>query len=209
MSEQPNADQILTDVYSARLPTIYGDFRMTVYQDELGKEHVCMCLGEPSGSPLLVRIHSECLTGDVFGSIRCDCRDQLLFAFESIAAEGRGILIYLRQEGRGIGLVNKVQAYALQDEGFDTVDANLHLGLPIDDRNYSIAASILEDQGVKQVRLLTNNPQKVMGLEAGNIEVVERVPHETAPRPENQRYLKTKADKLGHLFGSSGASLNQ
>ena len=212
MSEQHHADhdnQILTNVYSARLPTIYGEFRMTVYQDEEGKEHVCMCLGEASGSPLLVRVHSECLTGDVFGSIRCDCRDQLLFAFESIAKEGRGILVYLRQEGRGIGLTNKVQAYALQDEGLDTVDANLHLGLPVDDRNYSVAAAILDDQCVKQVRLLTNNPRKVSGLEAGKIEVVERVPHEIAPRPENQQYLKTKADKLGHLFGSSAAGLNQ
>ncbi len=211
MSEQNNADYrdpILTNVYSARLPTIYGEFRMTVYQDEDAKEHVCMRLGEASGSPLMVRIHSECLTGDVFGSIRCDCRDQLLFAFESIAAEGSGILVYLRQEGRGIGLSNKVQAYALQDEGLDTVDANLHLGLPVDDRDYSVAAAILRDQGVKQVRLLTNNPQKVSGLEAGNIEVVERVPHEIAPRPENQRYLKTKADRLGHLFGNSAAGLN-
>ena len=209
MSEQQKADPILKSVYSARLPTIYGEFRMTVYKDDEGKEHVCMCLGEAPGEPLLVRVHSECLTGDVFGSIRCDCRDQLLFAFQSIADEGRGILVYLRQEGRGIGLTSKVQAYALQDEGLDTVDANLHLGLPVDDRDYTVAAEILKDQCVKQVRLLTNNPQKVLGLEKGNIEVVERVPHEIEPRPENQRYLKTKADRLGHLFGNSAAGLNQ
>ncbi len=205
MSEQHNAKQIVRSVRSARLPTIYAEFRMTVYHDDEGREHVCLCLGEAKGAPLLVRVHSECLTGDVFGSVRCDCRDQLLFAFETIAEEGRGMVVYLRQEGRGIGLTNKVQAYALQDEGLDTVDANLHLGLPADGRTYSVAAAILHDQGVKQVRLLTNNPRKVRDLEAGNIEVLERVPHEIMPRPENQSYLKTKADKLGHLFGISAS----
>ena len=208
MSEQPDVQLDVTSIYSARMPTIYGEFYMTVYHDEDGKEHVCMCLGEPQGEPLLIRVHSECLTGDVFGSIRCDCRDQLLFAFQSIADEGRGILIYLRQEGRGIGLTNKVQAYALQDEGLDTVDANLHLGLPADGRTYAIAAAILKDQGVSQVRLLTNNPRKVHDLQAGGIEVTERVPHEVAPGPENRRYLQTKADKLGHLFGYSANGSN-
>lgn len=198
-------EQSVTSVYSARLPTIYGEFRMTVYHDANEKEHVCLRLGEENGLPLLVRVHSECLTGDVFGSVRCDCRDQLQFALQSIAKEGRGIVVYLRQEGRGIGLTNKVQAYALQDEGLDTVDANLHLGLPADGRSYSVAAAILHDQGVSQVRLLTNNPQKVVDLETGQIEVVQRVPHETTPRPENQRYLKTKADKLGHLLGKSAS----
>lgn len=208
MSEQQDAHQEVTSIYAARMPTVYGEFHMTVY-DVDGKEHVCMSLGDPQGDPLLVRVHSECLTGDVFGSIRCDCGDQLLFAFQSIADEGRGILVYLRQEGRGIGLSNKVQAYALQDEGLDTVDANLHLGLPADSRSYAIAAAILKDQGVKQVRLLTNNPHKVRDLELGNIEVVERVPHEVAPGPENQRYLQTKADKLGHLFGDSANGADQ
>ena len=208
MSEQHNAEQVVTSVCSARLPTIYAEFRMTVYHDEEGREHVCLCLGEAKGTPLLVRVHSECLTGDVFGSVRCDCRDQLLFSLESIAEEGRGILVYLRQEGRGIGLTNKVHAYALQEEGLDTVDANLHLNLPADGRDYSVAAAILHDQGVKQVRLLTNNPKKVLGLEAGKIEVVERVPHEIMPRPENQEYLKTKADKLGHLLENSAARLD-
>lgn len=200
MSQQHNAKQEVICVCSARLPTIYAEFRMTVYKDDEGREHVCLCLGEATGVPLLVRIHSECLTGDVFGSVRCDCREQLSFALESIAEEGRGILVYLRQEGRGIGLTNKVHAYALQDGGLDTVDANLHLGLPVDDRSYSVAAAILHDQGAQQVRLLTNNPLKVMGLEAGNIDVVERIPHEVASRPENQGYLKTKADRLGHLL---------
>ncbi len=207
MSEQFNTEPIVTPVCCARLPTIDGEFQMTVYHDVEGREHVCLCLGDATGAPLLVRVHSECLTGDVFGSVRCDCREQLQFALASIAEEGRGILVYLRQEGRGIGLTNKVHAYVLQDEGLDTVDANLHLGLPADGRNYSVAAAILRDQGVKQVRLLTNNPQKVLDLEAGEIEVVERVPHEIAARPENQNYLKTKAERLGHILGISAAGL--
>lgn len=208
MSEQQDVNHLVTSVYSARLPTIYGKFRMTVYHTDDEKEHVCLSLGEIKDASPLVRVHSECLTGDVFGSVRCDCRDQLLFAFQSIADEGRGIVVYLRQEGRGIGLTNKVMAYALQDEGLDTVDANLHLGLPVDARSYAVAAAILHDQGVQQVRLLTNNPRKVLDLEAGGIEVVQRVPHEIEPRPENQEYLKTKADRLGHLFGDSSASVN-
>ncbi|MCA9140262.1 MAG: GTP cyclohydrolase II [Planctomycetales bacterium] len=200
MSQHQTAKQEVVSVCSARLPTIYAEFRMTVYKDVGGREHVYLSLGEAAGSPLLVRIHSECLTGDVFGSVRCDCREQLLFALETIAEEGRGSLVYLRQEGRGIGLTNKVHAYALQDGGLDTVDANLHLGLPVDDRSYSVAAAILRDQGVHRVRLLTNNPQKVSGLELGGIQVIERIPHEVTPRPENQDYLRTKADRLGHLL---------
>jgi 3,4-dihydroxy 2-butanone 4-phosphate synthase/GTP cyclohydrolase II len=200
MGEPLSADQLVIRVYSARLPTIYGEFQMTVYHDDQQKEHVCLCLGEPQGEPALVRVHSECLTGDVFGSVRCDCREQLQFALECIAEEGRGLLVYLRQEGRGIGLTNKIQAYALQDQGLDTVDANLHLGLPADARCFLVAAAMLRDHGVKQVRLLTNNPRKVKDLEAGKIEVVERVPHVVPPRPENRQYLKTKASKLGHVF---------
>jgi len=201
MSEQHKTEGEVTRVCSARLPTIHVEFSVTIYHDSQGREHVCLSLGELTGPPLLVRVHSECLTGDVFGSVRCDCRDQLQAALASIAAAGRGMLVYLRQEGRGIGLTKKVQAYLLQDQGLDTVDANLHLGLPVDDRDYSVAAAILRDQGVKQVHLLTNNPCKVSGLESGGIEVIERLPIEIDPRPENENYLKTKADRLGHLLG--------
>ncbi len=196
-------EQTVNKVFSARMPTIHGEFLMTVYHDSEGKEHVALRMGVLDGAPPLVRVHSECFTGDVLGSVRCDCREQLLGAFQSIEKEGRGILVYLRQEGRGIGLTNKIQAYALQDEGMDTVDANLHLGFPADSRSFAIAASILLDQGAKRVRLLTNNPRKVADLEAGRIEVVQRVPHSIPARPENRRYLQTKAEKLGHLFHKS------
>lgn len=197
--------QSVSALYSARLPTIYGEFDVTVYHDDEGKEHLALRMGTIESSPALVRIHSECLTGEVFGSVRCDCREQLVAAFRCIAEEGRGILVYLRQEGRGIGLTAKVHAYSLQDKGLDTVDANIHLGFPADSRSFAIAASILRDQGARQVRLLTNNPQKIADLEAGDIEVVERVPNHIPPRPENLRYLKTKAEKLGHLFGDATA----
>ena len=187
-------------VFSARMPTAYGEFQVTVYHDDAGKEHVALVMGDREDSPTLVRIHSECLTGDVFSSLRCDCRDQLSAAIQQITEAGRGIIIYLRQEGRGIGLSNKIQAYALQDQGLDTVDANLHLGLPVDGRDYRIAASILRHQGTNKIRLLTNNPRKIADLEAGGIEVVERIPLQIPPGPDNQRYLQTKAERLGHLF---------
>jgi GTP cyclohydrolase II len=202
-----HSEQTVIDVYSARLPTIYGEFNMTVYHDNEGKEHLALCMGRIDDAPPLLRIHSECLTGDVFGSVRCDCRDQLHSAFQSIADEGRGVLVYLRQEGRGIGLTNKIHAYSLQDQGLDTVDANLHLGFPADGRHYAIAAGILRKLGVRSVRLLTNNPQKIADLEAKQIEVVERVPHHAPPRPENRRYLQTKAEKLGHLLDNPAAHL--
>lgn len=187
-------------VDSARMPTAYGEFQVTVYHDHAGKEHVALVMGDRNDSPTLVRIHSECLTGDVFSSLRCDCRDQLSAAIQRITEEGRGILVYLRQEGRGIGLANKIQAYALQDQGLDTVDANLHLGLPVDGRDYRIAASILRQEGTSKIRLLTNNPQKIADLEAGGIDVVERIPLQIPPGPNNRRYLQTKAERLGHLF---------
>jgi GTP cyclohydrolase II len=196
-----NNKRLVTNLESARLPTIFGEFYATVYQDDDGREHVVLRMGELGEEPPIVRIHSECLTGDVLGSIRCDCREQLLASLRRIAREGRGILIYLRQEGRGIGLANKISAYSLQDRGLDTVDANLHLGFPADSRSFSIAAAILRNMGVTRIRLLTNNPQKIADLEAGQIQVVERVVETISPRPENQRYLQTKAEKLGHLFG--------
>ncbi len=191
----------MLEAASARLPTVYGTFDVTVHPDEEGREHLALRMGEIGDEAVLVRVHSECLTGDVFGSVRCDCREQLVASLERIAAEKRGVLIYLRQEGRGIGLVNKLRAYSLQDAGLDTVDANLHLGFPADGRSFAIGASILRKIGVQRVRLLTNNPQKIADLEAEAIEVVERVSLEISPRPENERYLQTKAEKLGHVFG--------
>jgi len=190
----------MADANSAWLPTIYGEFDVTVHPDDEGQEHMALLMGDISESPPLVRIHSECLTGDVFGSVRCDCREQLVASLTMIAEEGRGILVYLRQEGRGIGLANKLRAYSLQDAGLDTVDANLHLGFPADNRSFAIAGSILHGLEVTKIRLLTNNPQKISDLEAEQIEVVERVGLQISPRPENERYLQTKAEKLGHLL---------
>ena len=196
----PGEKRIVTRIAEAELPTAYGRFQVTAYRDEQGREHLLLRLGQLSGSPPLVRMHSECLTGDALGSLRCDCGEQLQLALRQIAAEGRGLLLYLRQEGRGIGLANKIRAYALQDGGLDTVEANVHLDLPIDGRTYEVAAAILRDQGVTAVRLLTNNPDKIAGLQACQIAVVERVNSQPQPRPENQRYLQVKADKLGHWF---------
>ncbi|AIT07380.1 GTP cyclohydrolase [Sphingomonas taxi] len=161
-------------------------------------EHVALLIGQPDGNPPLVRLHSECLTGDVLGSLKCDCGPQLRAAIAAIAANGWGILLYLRQEGRGIGLVNKLRAYALQDQGFDTVDANVRLGFAIDSRDFGVAARMLDLLGQRAVRLMTNNPAKVAGLEAAGVSVVERVPHQLPPNPHNARYLATKRDRTGH-----------
>ncbi|WBO22570.1 GTP cyclohydrolase II [Sphingomonas abietis] len=163
-------------------------------------EHVALVIGEPNGHPPLVRLHSECLTGDVFGSLKCDCGPQLDGALRRIAGEGWGILLYLRQEGRGIGLINKLRAYALQDQGFDTVDANLRLGFAIDARDFGVAARMLALIGQPRIRLLTNNPAKVAGLEAAGIEVIERVAHKIDPNPHNAHYLDVKRDKTGHAL---------
>lgn len=168
--------------------------------DEMPGEHVALLIGQPNGHPPLVRLHSECLTGDVLGSLKCDCGPQLQAAIRAIEANGWGILLYLRQEGRGIGLINKLRAYALQDQGFDTVDANVRLGFAIDSRNFAIAGRMLTLLGQREIRLLTNNPEKVAALEASGVHVTERVPHHLPPNPHNERYLATKRDRTGHQF---------
>jgi len=183
------------------MPTAYGDFRMVAYENILDSElHLALTIGEPNEAPPLVRLHSECLTGDALGSQRCDCGMQLAEAQRRIAAEGRGVIVYLRQEGRGIGLLNKLRAYSLQDGGMDTVEANHQLGFPADTRDYGVAAQILHDLGLSRVRLLTNNPDKIAGLERNGITVIERVPLVIPPTKANSHYLETKREKLGHLL---------
>ncbi|USG66794.1 bifunctional 3,4-dihydroxy-2-butanone-4-phosphate synthase/GTP cyclohydrolase II [Brevibacillus ruminantium] len=186
----------------AKLPTAYGEFRIIAYTNERdGKEHVAIVKGElDSSKPTLVRVHSECLTGDIFGSHRCDCGPQLHAALRMIEAEGQGVVLYMRQEGRGIGLINKLKAYQLQEQGYDTVEANEKLGFPADLRDYGIGAQILRDLGVSRLRLMTNNPRKIRGLSGYGLELVERVPLQMPEHPENTRYLHIKQDKLGHLL---------
>ena len=189
----------------AHLPTRFGSFRVVVYREvEDDKEHLAVLVGDVEGAEdLPVRVHSECLTGEVLHSLRCDCRGQLDLALERIQSLGLGALLYLRQEGRGIGLGNKIRAYAKQDEGLDTVDANLALGFEDDQRGYHMAADMLRDLGVRSVVLMTNNPRKVQGLENDGIEVTRRVPHEVEAHEHNREYLKTKQDRLGHI-GTNG-----
>jgi GTP cyclohydrolase II len=188
-------------VAQASLPTRYGTFEMFVYDTPEHKEHVALTLGAiDDGGPVLVRAHSECLTGDVLGSFRCDCGEQLDDSLRYLQEQGRGVLLYLRQEGRGIGLTKKISAYALQEQGLDTVEANLALGLPEDVRDYRAAAEMLLDLGVLRVRLLTNNPTKIEGLERHGVDVVERVPLGISPNPLNVGYLQTKKEKMGHLL---------
>ncbi len=189
-------------VQSSRLPTRWGDFQIHGFDDpDAQKEHIALSMGHvDDGEPVLVRIHSECLTGDALFSQRCDCGPQLEAAMRAIAELGRGVILYLRQEGRGIGLLNKIKAYHLQDSGADTVEANEQLGFGADLRDYSICRSMLRHLGVARIRLMTNNPRKMQALEAMGFEVVERIPLQPGSNPHNARYLATKAGKLGHLF---------
>ena len=198
----------MTKLVSTRLPSRLGDFKILAYKD--GKQndiHLALVKGRVKNqSSVLVRIHSECLTGDVFGSLRCDCGEQLETALHAIEQEKKGVVIYLRQEGRGIGLVNKLKAYKLQDEGLDTVEANLELGFGPDHRHYKAAIEILKDLGVLSVRLLTNNPRKVSDFDESGIRLIERVPIQVHPNYENMKYLRTKRERLGHFIDLYGLS---
>jgi 3,4-dihydroxy 2-butanone 4-phosphate synthase/GTP cyclohydrolase II len=197
-------EKLVTRVVVTKLPTEVGEFELVLYATTIDdRQHVALVKGAvDDGAPALVRVHSQCLTGEVFASLRCDCGTQLRRAMERIAEEGRGVLLYINQEGRGIGLGNKLKAYVLQDQGMDTVEANQALGFGPDLRDYGIGAQILVDLGLKDLRLLTNNPRKIVGLEGYGLRVVERVPIEVSPGPENARYLETKREKLGHLLGA-------
>ena len=190
-------------IASCRLPTERGVFTMHGFEEADGQEHIALSMGDFSdGLPVLSRIHSECLTGDALFSQKCDCGPQLKAAMQAVQKEGRGIIVYLRQEGRGIGLINKIRAYRLQDQGLDTVEANLKLGLPVDARDFSLAKHIYDHLGVHEIKLLTNNPEKVSTLQQAGISIVERIPLQVGENSENERYLHTKAVKLGHFLFS-------
>lgn len=195
-------EKLVHRVAEANLPTKYGEFKIIAYRSDVdADEQLALVMGDVTvDKPVLVRVHSECVTGDVFASMRCDCGEQIEMAMKSIASEGRGVFIYMRQEGRGIGFHNKIRAYALQDAGLDTVEANLSLGLPADLRDYGIGAQIMVDLGLKEIRLLTNNPKKVVSIEGYGLKVVQQVPIITVPNRYNRHYLETKKKKLGHLL---------
>ena len=195
-------EKLVERVEAVKLPTDYGEFDLYLYRSQLdGQHHLALVHGEVAGKPgVLVRVHSECLTGDVFGSRRCDCGPQLHQAMRQVAEAGRGVIVYMRQEGRGIGLPAKIKAYKLQERGYDTVEANKKLGFGMDLREYGLGAQILVDLGLKTIRLLTNNPKKIVGLEGYGLEIVEQVPIRVKPNPHNTRYLKTKRVKMGHLL---------
>ena len=200
-------ERLVHRVAEAKLPTRYGEFAAIAYKSDIDPdEHLALVMGDISTKePVLVRVHSECVTGDVFSSLRCDCGEQVALAMQSIAEEGRGVFLYMRQEGRGIGFHNKIRAYALQDKGLDTVEANLSLGFPPDLRDYGVGAQILAELGLRGIRLLTNNPKKVVGLESYGLKVVETIPIIIPPNPYNRDYLETKQKKLGHLLGRPDA----
>jgi 3,4-dihydroxy 2-butanone 4-phosphate synthase/GTP cyclohydrolase II len=195
-------EHLVKKIVSAKLPSQFGKFDISVYRSVIdSKEHLALVKGNIKGKePVLVRVHSECLTGDIFGSLRCDCRAQLIESMKMIEKNGSGVLLYMRQEGRGIGLVNKLKAYKLQEQGKDTVEANIELGFKPDLRDYGIGAQILRDLGLKKIKLMTNNPKKIIGLKGYGLEVVERVPIEIPVNNENKKYLTTKRDKMGHLI---------
>jgi 3,4-dihydroxy 2-butanone 4-phosphate synthase/GTP cyclohydrolase II len=204
-------DKLVERVVSTRLPTGFGEFEAVGYRELVGgKHHVALVKGEVSGAEdVLVRVHSECLTGDVFHSLRCDCGEQLEAALATIENEGRGVLLYLSQEGRGIGLLNKLRAYKLQEEGLDTVDANLKLGLPADLRDYGIGAQILTDLGLTSIRILTNNPKKIVGLEGYGLSVSGQIPIQSVPNPHNENYLRAKRERMGHTLHHQGLALDE
>jgi 3,4-dihydroxy 2-butanone 4-phosphate synthase / GTP cyclohydrolase II len=204
-------EKLVERVVSTTLPTAFGEFTAVGYRSLVDdKHHVAMVKGDVAGQDdVLVRVHSECLTGDVFHSLRCDCGEQLEAAFAQIEREGRGVLLYLSQEGRGIGLLNKLRAYKLQEDGLDTVDANLRLGLPADLRDYGIGAQILGDLGLSSIRILTNNPKKIVGLEGYGLSVTEQVPIQSVPNPHNESYLRAKRDRMGHALHHQGLDFDE
>jgi 3,4-dihydroxy 2-butanone 4-phosphate synthase/GTP cyclohydrolase II len=204
-------DKLVERVVSTTLPTAFGEFTAVGYRSLVDeKHHVALVKGDVDGiEDVLVRVHSECLTGDVFHSLRCDCGEQLESALAMIETEGRGVLLYLAQEGRGIGLLNKLRAYKLQEEGLDTVDANLQLGLPADLRDYGIGAQILVDLGLSSIRILTNNPKKIRGLEGYGLRVADQIPIQHLPNPHNEAYLRAKAERMGHTLHHQGLNLDE
>jgi 3,4-dihydroxy 2-butanone 4-phosphate synthase/GTP cyclohydrolase II len=195
-------ERLVHRVAEAKLPTPFGEFTVIAYKCQTDpEEHLAMVMGDvATDDPVLVRVHSQCLTGDVFHSLRCDCGEQVEMAMKRIAEEGRGVVLYMRQEGRGIGIHNKIKAYALQDEGLDTVEANISLGFKADQRDYGVGAQILADLGVRKMRLMTNNPKKMSGLTSYGLTITEQLPITTQPNPHNRRYLQTKQKKMGHLL---------